>query len=920
MSQISPDALVEAQISRIEGFGMAELLYRIGQFSGRRAWLVIVTWVLVLVATVSAMVLSGGKLATTLSISGTPSQQIIDDLKDKFPDASRGTAQVVFYNESGAKFSPAQVAEISAALGGVADLANVNSVVDPFVTDADRAAQLQELTDGAAKLADAATELATQEEKSLAAPAQIAAGRKTISEKLATLASAETQVRAGLKTIDGQLVEVQAGIDALTAAQAPAEQLTPLESSKSQLVQAKTGLVAQLAQIEDGKKALAKGSAAIKQQAAQIEAGNTALAEGKVLLADNAAQVDAGQRLVAAAENFRTISADGATALATIVFTKQIDLIEPAQREEIIEFISSKTPAGVQVEFSQALTNSAEGILGVGEVIGLFIAAIVLLLMLRTFTAAGLPLLAAILGVGISATFTMALAAVVPMTSTTPILGVMLGLAVGIDYALFILNRHRRQLKAGMPMLESIGLANGTSGNAVFFAGLTVIIALAALNLTGIEFLGMMGTMGAVAIFVSVLIAVTFTPAIASLIGERILSKKERLALAESSASPQVSAVEDASKERRTFWPVLHPFISLFLVVATLSIAALPLASMRLGLPDGSSESVESTQYRAFKLTSAGFGEGANGQVIAVATIEKPESEAALLEVQADIAEEIMQVKSVDAVVPAAVSEDETRILFQIQPVEGPASASTEELVFALRDLAPHFTEKFGATLGITGLTASNIDVSQKLSDALPLYLGTVLLLSMFILVLVFRSIAVPIIASLGFLLTVIATLGVVVATYQWGWLGGLLGVHDPGPILSFLPTIVIGIVFGLAMDYQLFLVSGMREAFVHGESPKQAILSGIRSGRSVVVAAAIIMIMVFGGFASSELASVRPMGLALAAGVLIDAFLIRLVFVPALMSLMGKGAWWIPRWLDRALPQMDVEGAKLEARHKVGA
>lgn len=896
---------------------MAELLYRIGQFSGRRAWLVIITWILILVATVSAMVLSGGKLATTLSISGTPSQQIIDDLKDKFPDASRGTAQVVFYSETGAKFSAAQQDSITETLKAVSEIENINSVVDPFVTDAERAQQMQELRDGAEKLADAEIEIAAQEDKLQSAPAQIAAGRKTIAAKIAELKSGEAKVRAGIKTVDGQLAQVQAGIDALLAAQAPAD--ATLEASKSQLVAAKAGLVAQLAQIEAGKKALAEGEATIDAQEAQVESGKVALEDGKSLLAENAAQVNAGQRLVAAAEQFRTVSADGATALATLVFTKQIDLIEPAQREEIIDFISSRAPAGVQVEFSQALTNSAEGILGIGEVIGLFIAAIVLLLMLRTFTAAGLPLLAAILGVGISATFTMALAAVVPMTSTTPILGVMLGLAVGIDYALFILNRHRRQLKAGMPMLESIGLANGTSGNAVFFAGLTVIIALAALNLTGIEFLGMMGTMGAVAIFVSVLIAVTFTPAISSIIGERILSKKERAALAGLATELKAERAEHVSENRRIFWPVSHPFISLFLVVATLSIAALPLASMRLGLPDGSSESTESTQYRAFKLTSAGFGEGANGQVVAVATIEKPDSEAGLLEVQADIAERIMKVSDVAAVVPAAISEDETRILFQIQPVEGPASASTEELVFALRALAPEFKNDFGAALGITGLTASNIDVSQKLSDALPLYLGTVLLLSMFILVLVFRSIAVPIIASLGFLLTVVATLGVVVATYQWGWLGGLLGVHDPGPILSFLPTIVIGIVFGLAMDYQLFLVSGMREAYVHGESPKQAILSGIRSGRSVVVAAAIIMIMVFGGFASSELASVRPMGLALAAGVLIDAFLIRLVFVPALMSLMGKSAWWIPRWLDRALPQMDVEGAKLEARHKVG-
>jgi RND superfamily putative drug exporter len=897
---------------------MAELLYRIGQFSARRAWLVIITWMLILVAGVSAMLLSGGKLATTLSISGTPSQQIIDELRDKFPDASRGTAQIVFYSENGTKFSLAQEAGITAALDEVAARDNVNSVVNPFTTAADRAASLQELEDGAAKLAEGENIIAEQEEKLLTAPAQIDAGRETIKQKLAELRTGETQARAGLKTIDDQLAQVQAGLDALIAGQAPAEQLAPLEASKAQLVSARAGVVAQIGQIEAGKTSLAQASATIDAQEAQIATGKAALEDGKTTLIENAVQVNAGQRLVAAAENFRTISVDGTTALATVIFTKQIDMIEPAQRQEIITQVSALVPEGVQVEFSQALTNSAEGILGIGEVVGIVIAAIVLLLMLRTFTAAGLPLAAAILGVGISATATLALAAVVPMTSTTPILGVMLGLAVGIDYALFILNRHRRQLKAGMPLRESIGLANGTSGSAVFFAGLTVIIALAALNLTGIEFLGMMGTMGSFAIFISVLIAVTFTPALASLIGMRILSKKERLALANLGEAETPAAEPAKEKKSRTYWPVLHPVIALLLVTATLAVTALPLSSMRLGLPDGSSEAEYSTQYRAYKLTSAGFGAGANGQVIAVATVEKPESEAALLELQANLAERFMDVPNVDAVIPAAVSDDETRILFQIQPVEGPASESTEDLVFALRALDAEVERDFGASIGVTGLTASNIDVSQKLSDALPLYLGTVLLLSMLILIMVFRSIAVPIIASLGFLLTVVATLGVVVATYQWGWFGDLLGVHDPGPILSFLPTIVIGILFGLAMDYQLFLVSGMREAYVHGESPKQAILSGIRSGRAVVVAAAIIMITVFGGFAFSHLASVRPMGLALAVGVLIDAFLIRLVFVPAMMALLGKSAWWLPRWLDRLLPQMDVEGAKLEARHKV--
>ncbi|MFM1973517.1 MAG: hypothetical protein RLZZ345_601, partial [Actinomycetota bacterium] len=271
------------------------------------------------------MMLSGGKLATTLSISGTPSQQIIDELRDKFPDASRGTAQIVFYSENGTKFSAAQEAGISAALDEVAKRNNVNSVVNPFTTAADRAAALKELEDGAAKLAEAEKTIAEQEEKLLDAPAQIASGRETLKQKVAELRAGETQARAGLKTIDDQLAQVQAGIDALIAAQAPAEQLAPLETSKTQLVSARAGVVAQLGQIEAGKTSLAQASATIDAQEAQIASGKTALEDGKVTLSENAVQVNAGQRLVAAAENFRTISVDGATALATVIFTKQID-------------------------------------------------------------------------------------------------------------------------------------------------------------------------------------------------------------------------------------------------------------------------------------------------------------------------------------------------------------------------------------------------------------------------------------------------------------------------------------------------------------------------------------------------------------------------------------------------------------------
>ena len=496
------------------------------------------------------------------------------------------------------------------------------------------------------------------------------------------------------------------------------------------------------------------------------------------------------------------------------------------------------------------------------------------------------------------------------MTSTTPILGLMLGLAVGIDYSLFLLNRHRKQLKTGMELRYSIGLATGTSGNAVTFAGLTVIIALAALNLTGIGFLGLMGTMGAVAIALAVLIALTFTPALMGVVGMKVLNKRERAALESEEAR------HEAEEHKNALKPVLatrHPVVAVLAVGLLLGVAAIPASEMRLGLPDGSSEPLDSTTYRAFSLISENFGAGANGQISTVVTMPEAIPEDELLALQADLAEKFFELDNVMAALPAAVSEDQETILFQVIPLLGPASEETEQLVFDIRGLEEEIRSEFDAQLGVTGITATNIDVSDKLAEALPLYLGTVLLLSLILLILVFRSILVPLLASAGFLLTVFATFGAVVAVYQWGWLGFLFGVHDPGPILNFLPTILIGILFGLAMDYQLFLASGIREAYVHGKSPKDAINYGIHLSRAVVVAAALIMITVFGGFAFNHLALVRPIGFGLAMGVLIDAFLVRLILVPAVMSLLGKSAWWLPKWLDKILPNVDVEGSSLE-------
>ena len=504
------------------------------------------------------------------------------------------------------------------------------------------------------------------------------------------------------------------------------------------------------------------------------------------------------------------------------------------------------------------------------------------------------------------------------MDSTTPVLGVMLGLAVGIDYSLFILNRHRRQLKAGIKLRESIALANGTSGNAVLFAGLTVVIALVALNLTGIGFLGLMGTMGAVAIAFSVAIALTFTPAVVSLVGMKVLSRRERKALENLAETTQdLANVEEASrKASKSVWVTKRPWVALGFAVIVLATLAIPAASIRLGLPDGGSESVDSTAYKSYTLISNAFGAGENGQIAAVVTVPAKLDVSKSLDVQAGVATTFMKLHNITAAVPAAVSKDGRTYLFQLVPSGGPASVETENLVRDLRALAPSILKQYKGELGVTGITASNIDVSQKLNAALPLYLGTVILLSLLLLILVFRSIAVPLIASVGFLLTVFATLGAVVAVHQWGWFGSLFDIHNPGPILSFLPTMLIGILFGLAMDYQLFLVSGMREAYAHGKPARESIVRGLRLGRSVVIAAAIIMITVFGGFAFSHLSAMRPIGFGLAVGVLIDAFLVRMVLVPAFMTLLGEKAWWLPKWLDRILPDVDVEGAKLERTH----
>ncbi|MGA8789759.1 MAG: MMPL family transporter, partial [Paenarthrobacter sp.] len=314
-----------------------------------------------------------------------------------------------------------------------------------------------------------------------------------------------------------------------------------------------------------------------------------------------------------------------------------------------------------------------------------------------------------------------------------------------------------------------------------------------------------------------------------------------------------------------------------------------------------------------YDLTRSSFGEGVTGPIVVVGEFPEGLNENDAKNKQFDVADQLRSVENVIAAVPIALSEDRRTAVFQVIPKEGPASAGTVQVVSDLRAKGAVISDDLDVKIGLTGQTAGNIDVSNKLGAALPPYLAIVVGLSLLLLLLVFRSIVVPLLATGGFLLSLAAAFGAVVAVYQWGWLGGIFDVANPGAVLSFLPIILIGVLFGLAMDYQVFITSGMRESFMHGETAKHAVRSGFSHAAAVVTAAAIIMVSVFSGFIFSHLTMVRPLGFAMAFGVLIDAFVVRMTIVPAVMYLLGEKAWWLPKWLERILPDVDVEGAKLE-------
>ncbi|MFI0796218.1 MMPL family transporter [Micromonospora rubida] len=657
----------------------------------------------------------------------------------------------------------------------------------------------------------------------------------------------------------------------------------------------------------------ATGTIAVKAPAD----GQLATPQGQALVKQVTQEAATLPGVVGAVDPYQAqaISPNGRYALIQVQFAGRADDVTDDQRDAYEKVGAQAEAQGWQVAPGGEVLN-AEPEIGSTEGLGVLVAAVVLVLTFGSLVAAGMTMLNALIGVGVGMAGLFALSGAIELTSTAPILALMLGLAVGIDYSLFITSRYRQNLLEGLSAEEAVGRAVGTAGSAVVFAGATVVIALAGLAVVQIPFLTVMGLAAAATVTIAVLVAITLAPALLGFAGVRVLPRKLRKTGAAANGADPTETPEAAAaaEDRSGFgfrWARLVTRLRVPVILVALvglGLLALPAPHMRLALPDASTAAAGSPARVNSDLIREGFGPGFTGRLALVVTSDSPQATEAAAK---QVAQEIQQTDGVLAVAPPQTDPTGRTALLGVIPMSGPTDEATENLV---HDIRRQVSDVNGAEVLLTGVTAIGIDVSEKLSDALPVYLVLVVGLSILLLMLVFRSILVPVKAALGFLLTVAATFGITVAIFQQGHLADLVGLDTPSPLVSFLPILLIGILFGLAMDYEVFLVSRMREDFVHGDTAQQATVNGMGHGARVVTAAALIMMAVFGGFVFLDDPIIKSMGFALAIGVAIDAFVVRMTIVPAVMSLLGKAAWWIPRWLDRLLPNVDIEGEGLRA------
>ena len=645
-----------------------------------------------------------------------------------------------------------------------------------------------------------------------------------------------------------------------------------------------------------------------------------------------------------------SIADDNRAAIVRIQFAGEASAVPQATEDALHEettALGSALPSGSQAILGGQLFATEIPGASLTEALGVVIAALVLMVTFRSFLVAGMPLATALLGVALSVALIFIATGFATVSSTTPLLAVMLGLAVGIDYALFIVSRHQDQTRAGMDPEESTARAVGTAGSAVVFAGITVLIALIGLGFANIPFLTTMGIAASVAVAIAVCVGLTLTPAFLGFAGHRVvgwgfarpkkLSRRARAAAgpADEASVAAAAAADAAEREKKAEtasiraqrngparrWVGLvtrHPVVTTVAVIGLLGVTAIPAASLALTLPNAGQLPAGNPARVAYELTDEYFGPGANGPLIMTGTIVTSNDPLNLMK---DIGDEIAKIPGVAQVALATPNATADTGIVQIIPETAPDDPRTADLVRELRSQEQRLYDEFGVRLLVTGYTAVTIDISDQLGAALLPFGIFVVGLSLVLLMIVFRSIWVPLTAAGGYLLSVAASFGVVAAVFEWGWFADALHVAKVGPIISFMPIVVMGVLFGLAMDYQVFLVSRMREDYVHanreGRTPREVALGAVRSGfvgsARVVVAAAVIMFAVFVAFVPEGDSSLKPIALGLAVGVAVDAFLVRMTLVPAVLALLGDKAWWMPHWLDRLLPKLDVEGEAVE-------
>lgn len=648
------------------------------------------------------------------------------------------------------------------------------------------------------------------------------------------------------------------------------------------------------------------------------------------------------------------ISASGTIAFAQVQLKEASGSVTETTIGGVQSAVDAARTNGLAVETGGDLITKAPGeILGVGEIAGVLLALVVLFITLGSLVAAGMPIITAIMAIAVSMAGLFSLSKVISINATTPVLAVMLGLAVGIDYSLFIINKYRRLARDGYPYKEAAARAIGTAGNAVIFAALTIVIALSALSIVNIPFMTMMGLSGAATIAVAALVSISLVPAMLGVVGRRVFSKKTRTTVeaAQKRGPAPVHLVNQG-----TFWYkwgkqiTSHPIIALVISLVIITALALPVRELKLGLPTDQYAATQTTQKKAYDILTEGFGAGFNGpltiiveglpavteadkttvrdallaqyaqqatatqqltpaqQAAATATLNSTVEQYVKLVQLKKVSDSIAKLDNVKQSLPAVAVDNGTAGIIQVTPNSAPSDQATKDLIKKIRDTSEqkNITGSASISLSVTGSTALQDDINTKLSAALPQYLIVVVGLSLILLIVAFRSILVPLKATIGFLLSVLAMFGSMVAVFQWGW----FGISDaPGPIVSFIPIIAIGILFGLAMDYEFFLVSSMHEVFAQTKNAKEAIVTGFGVGSKVVTAAAIIMVSVFAGFIFNHDATIQAVGFGLAVGILVDAFIVRMTIVPAVMTLLGKAAWWLPRWLDKRLPHISIEG-----------